>query len=108
FLLALVYWYGAEVYLVDPAVAELSVPAAIVISILFIAGGYLVYDLLCRSPLGRNDVLLGTVLFALAVLLAWGLSELYSGRGAYIHYGATLGTIMEADVFFVSLPGQRR
>jgi uncharacterized membrane protein len=108
FLLALIYWYGAEVYLVNPEVAELSVPAAIGISILFIAGGWIVYDLLCRSPLGKNDSALGIVLFALATLLAWGLSEVFSGRGAYIHYGATLGTIMVANVFFVIIPGQRK
>jgi uncharacterized membrane protein len=107
FLLALIYWYGAEVYLINPAVAELSVPAAVFISILFLAGGWFIYDLLCRSPLGRNDAALGLVLFALTTLLAWGLSEVFSGRGAYIHYGATLGTIMVANVFFVIIPGQR-
>jgi uncharacterized membrane protein len=107
FLLALIYWYGAEVYLINPAVAELSVPAAILISILFIAGGWFVYDLLCRSPLGRNDAVLGVVLLLLATLLAFSLSEVFSGRGAYIHYGATLGTIMVANVFFVIIPGQR-
>jgi len=108
FLLALIYWYGAEVFLIDPSVAELSVPAAIGTSILFIAGGWVVYDLLCRSPLGRNDGALGIVLFGLTALLAWSLSEIFSGRGAYIHYGATLGTIMVANVFFVIIPGQRR
>jgi uncharacterized membrane protein len=107
FLLALIYWYGAEVYLINPAVAELSVPVAILISILFIAGGWFVYDLLCRSPLGRNDAVLGVVLLLLATLLAFSLSEVFSGRGAYIHYGATLGTIMVANVFFVIIPGQR-
>jgi uncharacterized membrane protein len=108
FLLALIYWYGAEVYLINPSVAELSVPAAILISILFIAGGWFVYDLLCRSPLGGNDAALGVVLLVLATLLARGLSEVFSGRGAYIHYGATLGTIMVANVFFVIIPGQRK
>jgi uncharacterized membrane protein len=107
FLLALIYWYGAELYLINPAVAELSVPAAILISILSIAGGWFVYDLLCRSPLGRNDAVLGVVLLLLATLLAFSLSEVFSGRGAYIHYGATLGTIMVANVFFVIIPGQR-
>src|SRR5690606_27419361 len=55
FLLALVYWYGAEVYLIDPAVAALTPAAAVAISLGFIAGSWLVYDLLCRSPLGRRD-----------------------------------------------------
>ena len=107
-LLALIYWYGAEVYLIDPSVAQLSAPMAIGTSILFIAGGWLVYDLLCRSPLGRNEAALGVVLLVLASLLAWALAQLFSGRGAYIHYGATLGTIMVANVFFVIIPGQRK
>jgi uncharacterized membrane protein len=52
--------------------------------------------------------LLGLVLFALIALLAWGLCQLFSGRGAYIHYGAVLGSIMVANVFFVIIPGQKR
>jgi uncharacterized membrane protein len=108
FLLALIYWYGAEIYLINPAVAGLSQPAAITIALAFIAGGWLVYDLLCRSPLGRHEKGLSAVLFLLVVLLAWGLAQLFSGRGAYIHYGAVLGTIMVANVFFVIIPGQRR
>lgn len=108
FLLVLIYWYGAEIYLINPAVAGLSQPQAIIIALAFIAGGWLVYDLLCRSPLGRHEKGLSAVLFLLVVLLAWGLAQLFSGRGAYIHYGAVLGTIMVANVFFVIIPGQRR
>jgi uncharacterized membrane protein len=108
FLLILVYWYGAEVYLVDRSVAELSAPIAVGIAALFLVGGWLVYDLLCRSPLGRNDNAFSAVLFVLTAVLAWGLCQLFSGRGAYIHFGAVLGTIMVANVFFVIIPGQRR
>ena len=108
FLLALIYWYGASIYLIDPSVAELSQPVAIGSAIAFIAGGWLVYDLLCRSPLGRSEKALSGILLGLVVLLAWSLAQLYSGRGAYIHYGAVLGTIMVANVFFVIIPGQRR
>jgi uncharacterized membrane protein len=107
FLLALIYWYGAEVYLIDRNVAELSAPVAIGVAIGFIVGGWIVYDLLCKSPLGKDDVALGGVLFVLVGILAWGLCQLYSGRGAYIHFGAVLGTIMVANVFFVIIPGQR-
>ena len=107
FLLALIYWYGAEVYLIDRSVAELSSPAAIGIAIAFLAGGWIVYDLLCKSPLGKDDDTLGGVLLVLVGILAWGLCQLYSGRGAYIHFGAVLGTIMVANVFFVIIPGQR-
>lgn len=108
FLLALIYWYGAEVYLIDPSIAELSKFAAIAIGAAFLAGGWLIYDLLCRSPLGKNESALSGVLFALLVLSAWGLTELFSGRGAYIHFGAMIGSIMVANVFFVIIPGQRR
>ncbi len=108
FLLILVYWYGAEVYLVDQSVAKLTVPSAVGIAVLFLVGGWVVYDLLCKSPLGRNDNAFSAVLFALIAVLAWGLCQLFSGRGAYIHFGAVLGTIMVANVFFVIIPGQRR
>ena len=108
FLLALVYWYGASVYLVDSSVADLDPAIAVVIAAGIIAGSWFVYDLLCRSPLGNNDALFAVVLFLLITVLAWGLSELFSGRGAYIHFGAVLGTIMAANVFFVIIPGQRR
>lgn len=107
FLLALVYWYGAEVYLIDRSVADLSAPYAVGIAALILAGSWIIYDLLCKSPLGRSDSALGAVLFVLTGVLAWGLCELYSGRGAYIHFGAALGTIMVANVFFVIIPGQR-
>ena len=107
FLLALIYWYGAEIYLIDRSIAELSSSAAIGIAIAFLAGGWVVYDLLCKSPLGKDDDILGGVLLVLVGILAWGLCQLYSGRGAYIHFGAVLGTIMVANVFFVIIPGQR-
>jgi uncharacterized membrane protein len=108
FLLALVYWYGAEVYLIDSAVADLSQAAAVGIAVAILAGGWIIYDLMCRSPLGRNDNVFAIVLFSMTAVLAWGLCQLFSGRGAYIHFGAVLGTIMVANVFFVIIPGQRR
>ena len=108
FLLALVYWYGAEVYLVDTAVRELSAAAAVTIAVGFIVLGWVVYDLLCRSPLARREGPFAAVLLVAVTLLAWALCQLYSGRGAYIHFGAVLGTIMVANVFFVIIPGQRR
>ena len=108
FLLILVYWYGAQVYLIDPTVAELSPVVAVSIAAAAIAGSWVIYDLLCKTRLGNNDRLFGIVLLVLVSLLAWGLCELFSGRGAYIHFGVVLGTIMVANVFFVIIPGQRR
>jgi uncharacterized membrane protein len=108
FLLALVYWYGAEVYLIDPTVAALDPTQAVAIAAAILAGSWVIYDLLCRSALGRNDNVFAVVLFVMTGILAWGLCQLFSGRGAYIHFGAVLGTIMAANVFFVIIPGQRR
>ncbi len=107
FLMALIYWYGAEVYLIDPSVAQLSKPVAIGLGVGVLVAGWVVYDLLCKSPLGRDDKVLGAVLFVLIVFAAWGLCQVFSGRGAYIHFGAMLGTIMVANVLFVIIPGQR-
>lgn len=108
FLLVMVYWYGAQVYLIDPSVAELSPLKAIAIAAAFIVGGWVIYDLLCRSKLGENEKLLGMLLLLFVAVLAWGLCQLFSGRGAYIHFGAVLGTIMVANVFFVIIPGQQQ
>jgi uncharacterized membrane protein len=108
FLLVVVYWYGAQIYLIDPAVAELTPLLAVGLAAAFIAGGWIIYDLLCKSRLSSHEKLFSGVLLALVSLLAWGLCQLFGGRGAYIHFGVVLGTIMVANVFFVIIPGQKR
>jgi uncharacterized membrane protein len=107
-LLALMYYANAELYLIDPQVMPLSKSAAIGIALGTLVGGYAIYEGLCRSPLGKKDFLLSAVLLVLLIFAAWGLSRLFSGRGAFIHYGAILGTIMVANVAHVIIPGQRR
>jgi uncharacterized membrane protein len=107
-LLALLYYVGAESYLIDPRVAELSKWEAIGLGVAFIAGSWLAYMALCASPLARNGLLLAALLLAFGGLIAWGLTKLFSGRGAYIHFGAIIGTIMVGNVFAVIMPGQRR
>ncbi len=107
FLLALMYWYGAQVYTLDSNVMALSQAAAISIGIACIVGGWLIYDGLCRSPLGKNDTILATLIALLTCILAYGLCQVFSGRAAFIHFGAVLGTIMVANVFFVIIPGQK-
>ncbi|MCB1755058.1 MAG: urate hydroxylase PuuD [Gammaproteobacteria bacterium] len=107
FMLALIYWYTAEIYLIDPNVAALSKPVAIVIGIATLVLGWVVYDRLCKSKLGEDEKKLAVALFVFVVIVAFVLTRLFSGRGAYIHFGAMLGTIMVANVFFVIMPGQR-
>jgi uncharacterized membrane protein len=107
FLLALMYWYQAEIYLIDPNVMALSKPVAVGLGVLTIVLGWIVYDQLCKSALGKNETGLTAVMFVFVSLVAFGLCQLFSGRGAYLHYGAMLGTIMVANVAFVIMPGQR-
>src|SRR3984893_9679703 len=107
FLLGLLYYAQAEVYLIDPRVAALSKPAAIGIGLAFIVGGRIVYDELCRSPRAKSGAWLGGLIALLSSAAAYALCRLFSGRGAYIEFGALLGTIMVANVFFVIIPGQR-
>lgn len=108
FLTALIYWYGASVYLVDPSVMDLSPGVAVAIAVAFLVGGWVVYDLLCKSPLGNDDRALSIVVFLLVAALAWGLCQVFAGRAAYLHFGAVLGTIMVANVAMIIIPGQRR
>lgn len=108
FLMAIVYWYGADIYLIDPSIAEISQGTAIAISLGFMFGGYIIYDFLCKSALAKNDLLLGIVIFALVSIAAYALTHIFSGRGAFMTFGAMLGTIMAASVLFVIIPGQRQ
>src|SRR5213593_4923413 len=106
-LFVLIYDLGAAAYLIDPQVARLGVGAAIAVGIGSLVAAWLVYDALCRSPLGQAPLALASVLFVLGTILAWALSELLAPRAAYMHVGAALGTIMAANVFRVIIPSQR-
>jgi uncharacterized membrane protein len=106
-LLVLVYYLSPALYLIDPEVMRLSPAAAIGIGIASLVIGLAVYEGLCRSPLGRNELALSLILVLLLALAAWGLTRVFSGRGAFIHFGAILGTIMAANVAHVIIPGQR-
>jgi uncharacterized membrane protein len=106
-LLCLLYFYRAEAYLIDSRVMALAKPAAIAIALAVLAASWLIYDWLCRSPLGQRPRALGASLGVCIAALAWGLCQVFSGRGAYMVFGAALGTIMVANVLFVIIPGQR-
>lgn len=106
-LLTLLYYFGAEIYLIDRSVADISSDAAILIGLGSLVGSWIIYDFLCKTPLIRHQGVFGLVLFLLLTLAAWGLSQVFSGRGAFIHVGAIIGTIMAANVMMVIMPGQR-
>ena len=106
-LLAIIYWWGASSYLIDKSVLALSPVAAIGISIAFLAGGWLLYDTLCKVLENSENLLAGLVL-ALVMAAAWALFNLFGARGAFVHVGAMIGTMMVANVFFHIIPGQKR
>ncbi|MGB1236653.1 MAG: urate hydroxylase PuuD [Pseudomonadales bacterium] len=105
-LMTVVYYLNAQLYLVAPG-SELSSGVAVLIGLASIVAGWFVYTLLCDSALGKRPLLLGVILFVLLVAAAWGLSQVFSGRGAFIHVGAIIGTIMVGNVFAVIMPAQR-
>jgi len=106
-LLIIVYYMGGGA-LIDRDVADISVWLAIAIAVGTLIVGWLVYDLLMISPLGRNEKLFAVVAYVLIIGTAYGLTRVFSGRGAYIHVGALLGTIMAANVWMRILPAQRK
>jgi uncharacterized membrane protein len=107
-LLVALYYWNAELYLIDPAVMELTPGQAVGIGIGSVLAGLVAYEALCRSPLGRDDRLLALVGFVLLVAVAWGYTRVFSGRGAFIHVGVLVGTIMVASVAHVIIPNQRK
>jgi uncharacterized membrane protein len=106
-LLWLIYYVGARTHLVDPGVARIPILAAVGIGLATLAGVWLAYDLLCRSALGRRPAALGAALAAMVVGLAFGLTQAFTARGAFLHVGAALGTVMAANVWRVIIPAQR-
>ncbi|WP_418646962.1 urate hydroxylase PuuD [Thauera butanivorans] len=106
-MLAIVYWIGASSYLIDSNVMALSPAAAIGISIAFLVAGWVFYDVLCRNMVGK-DGLLVTIVFVFVMVANYVLHQVFSARGAYIHVGAMIGTMMAANVFFHIIPGQKK
>jgi uncharacterized membrane protein len=105
-LLVLVYYLGAG--LIDPDVADISKQTGIAIGLGAIVVGWLVYDLLMRSPLGKSQTAFAGFAFVSTAAAAWGLMHVFSGRAAYIHMGAIYGTIMTLNVWMRILPAQRK
>ncbi len=105
--MVMVYYVGAEFYLVDPQVLDIPIWLAIVISMASLTIGWLFYNTLCNSPVGDDSRRLMVVLYVLLVGLAWGYCQIFSGRAAMLHLGALTATIMSANVFLVIIPNQK-
>ena len=107
-LLVFVYWLKASAMMIDANVRALTPLQAVGLGAASMVGSWIFYDLLCKSPLGKRDGLLGVVVFVFIGALSWALARTLGGRAAFIHVGTAIGTIMAANVFFVIIPGQRR
>ncbi|WP_172298471.1 urate hydroxylase PuuD [Pseudoruegeria sp. HB172150] len=106
-MLILVYWMGAELYLIDAEKADLAVWQGVLISAASLTVGWLIYDFLCKSGLGERPTLLMVLLFVLLVAMGWGYNQIFTGRAMMLHLGAFTATIMTANVFFIIIPNQR-
>jgi len=104
-LLIVVYYMGGLVLLPD---SELSEMAGVGIGLGTLVGGWVVYALLCRTPLLNNDSLFAVVSYVLIVVLIYLLGQVLSDRATYIHIGAMFGTIMAANVWMRIMPAQRQ
>ncbi|MEA2949352.1 MAG: hypothetical protein QOI40_4682 [Alphaproteobacteria bacterium] len=107
-LLVIVYYLGAELYLIDKSVLDLTAPMAAAIAFGSLVLAWLLYEGLCRSPLGRHEIPLALVGYVFLVGLTYGFTHVFSGRGAFTQIGALIGTIMVANVFLIVIPNQNK
>jgi uncharacterized membrane protein len=107
-LLVLLYWMRAQVMMVEPSLMVLTPWQAVGIGLASMVGSWIIYDALCRSPLGKHDAVLGVIIFGFLVALSWCLGRVFGGRAMFIHVGTSIGTIMVANVAMIIIPGQRR
>jgi uncharacterized membrane protein len=106
-LLGLVYYHGAAIYLIDSSVMELTANQAIGRGLGLIFGGLFIYEAACRSPLAKYPQVFGIMVLVLLTAASYLATHWFSGRGAFIHVGALIGTIMAGNVFFKIMPAQR-
>tara|TARA_B100001250_G_scaffold245705_1_gene211224 strand:+ start:385 stop:1596 length:1212 start_codon:yes stop_codon:yes gene_type:complete len=106
-LLIIVYYLNAESILIDKSVSNINTFTAIIISLSFLSGSWLIYDFLCKSSLINKKILFSISGLVLATVISYILTKIYGSRAAYIHVGACLGTIMAANVFYVIIPSQK-
>lgn len=106
-MLVLVYYLGAELYLIDPTVADLAVWQAVLISVVSLALGWVLYDTICKSRFGDDNTRLMLGLYVILVAMSWGYTQVFSGRAALLHLGAFTATIMSANVFLIIIPNQK-
>jgi uncharacterized membrane protein len=107
-LLIVQYYWNADAFLIDRSVMPMLPSQAIFISIVSLAAGWFIYDRLCKSRIGQNTLLLAISVFILIVAAAYLFTHVFSNRGALVHVGAFIGTIMAVNVFGIIIPNQTK
>ena len=107
-LLSLIFYVGADLNLVDRSKLALAPWQAVAIGLGSLVLGWVVYDGLCRSAIGKSLRLFGAVWFAVVTAAGYGLTRVFSDLGAFMHVGAILGTVMAANVFMIIIPNQKK
>lgn len=107
-LMSLVYYGSASLYMIDLEVLDITQSQAVFLSLGGIVIGWIIYDGLCRSPLGKNDLILALAGLVFLVLLSFIYTQVFSHRGAFMQMGVTIGTMMVANVAMVIIPGQKK
>ena len=106
-LLVLIYYFGADIYLLDTETAPVPIWGGIIISLSVLIFGWLGYDVLCRSRLGNSPTSLMLALYVILIGLAYLLDQIFTGRAAFLHLGAVTATIMSFNVLFIIIPNQK-
>ncbi len=107
-LLILQYYMNAPIYLIDMQAMPMSSLQATSLSVVSLALGWLVYGVMCKFLYEKRPGLLNILVYILLVLFAWVFTQVFSPRGAFIHVGALIGTIMAFNVFMVIIPNQKK
>jgi len=106
-LLFVVYYFNAQAFLIDKNVLDISPAAAVSLGVGSFIVAWVVYDLLCRTPLLKKGYWFALLGFILLSGFAYFYAHVFSGRAAYIHFGGMIATLMAGNVFFVIIPSQK-
>ena len=107
-LMSLVYYGSTSLYMIDLEVLDITQGQAVLLSLGGILVGWVIYDGLCRSPLGRNDLILALSGLIFLIILSYIYTQIFSHRGAFMQMGISIGTMMVANVAMVIIPGQKK
>ena len=105
-LLIIIYYYNSGVLMVDKRVLDISPVVAIAISVLFLIGSWIIYDLLCKSTLIKNTITFTTIIFIITVIISFALTKIFGSRFAFLSLGVIIGSNMFGNVFTVIIPNQ--